>query len=199
MAIQTLTGNQFEHGSAIDNTQTDQFLLFGPNNIVQEGAGNVKVTGVSTQTFGLDTASTVMLDSATGTTDTIRLDGDTNTVMGSTVGSALSGSTVSVTATGVGTLLGDNTVSLTNHGGKTTVSLAGSNDSVALNSDATNVISTGQDLAGNGGATITVGSPFDDVFGSRAAATLSPRVMPIPAYPAVLPTTSSRWAMARTR
>ena len=49
MAIQTLTGNQFEHGSAIDNTQTDQFLLFGPNNIVQEGAGNVKVTGVSTQ------------------------------------------------------------------------------------------------------------------------------------------------------
>ena len=54
MAIQTLTGNEFEHGSAIDNTQTDQFVLTGPNNIVQEGEGNIKVTGVNTATFGPD-------------------------------------------------------------------------------------------------------------------------------------------------
>ena len=101
MAIQTLTGNQFEHGSAIDNTQTDQFVLTGLGNTVQEGKGNIKVTGVDTATFGINTASTVMLDSASGTTDTIKLGGDSNIVMGSTMTSALSGSTVSVTVTGV--------------------------------------------------------------------------------------------------
>lgn len=173
MAIQTLTGFEFEHGSAIDNTQTDQFILTGPSNIVEEGAGNIKVTGVSTATFGLDTNSTVMLDSAISTTDTIRLDGDTNTVMASAPGDALTTATVTITATGIGTLAGDNTVALVNNGGKTTVSLAGSNDTVALNSDATNTVTTGQDLAGNGDATITIGTPFDDNFGGTSKVTVA--------------------------
>lgn len=173
MAIQTLTGNEFEHGSAIDNTQTDQFVLTGAANIVQEGAGNIKVVGVTTATFGLDTGSTVMLDSASGTSVSVRLDGDTNTVMASKSGDALSGSTVSITATGIGTLAGNNTVALTNNGGSTTVSLAGSQDAVFLNSDATNVISTGQDATGFGGAIITIGSPFDDVFGSSSKIAIS--------------------------
>jgi hypothetical protein len=168
MAIQTLTGNQFEHGSAIDNTQTDTFVLTGPNNIVQEGAGNVKVIGVTTPTFGLDTASIVMLDSASATTDTITLDGDHNTVAGTLPTSALSGSTVSITATGAGTLLGNNTVALVNHGGTTTAKLAGSLDTVTLNSDATNVIATGQDETGFGGAKIAIGAPFDDHFGGSS-------------------------------
>jgi hypothetical protein len=168
MAIQTLTGNQFEHGSAIDNTQTDQFVLTGLGNTVQEGKGNIKVTGVDTATFGINTASTVMLDSASGTTDTIKLGGDSNIVMGSTMTSALSGSTVSVSVSGVHSGAGMNAVALVNNGGSTTVALAGPGNVVALNSDATNVVSTGADATGNGNASITIGVPFDDNFGGTA-------------------------------
>ena len=39
MAIQTLTGNTFQVGSAIDDSQTDSFLVFGPNNTILENAG----------------------------------------------------------------------------------------------------------------------------------------------------------------
>ncbi len=171
MAIQTLTGNQFEHGSAIDNTQTDQFVLTGLGNIVQEGKGNIKVTGVDTATFGINTASTVMLDSASGTTDTIKLGGDSNMVVGSTMTSALSGSTVSVSVSGVHSGAGMNTVALVNHGGSTTVALAGPGNTVALNSDATNVVSTGADLTGHGNASIAIGVPFDDHFGGSSKVT----------------------------
>ena len=42
---------------------------------------------------------------------------------------------------------------------------------MALNSDATNVVSTGSDLAGNGNASITIGVPFDDHFGGTTKIT----------------------------
>src|ERR1700761_829900 len=101
MAIQTLTGGEFEAGSAIDNTQTDTFVVTGAGNIVEEFGGNIKVIGVATPTFGPDTASTVMVNSASGTTDTVHLHGSANAFLG--LGS-LSGSTVTFNVSGLGSL-----------------------------------------------------------------------------------------------
>jgi hypothetical protein len=156
MAIQTLTGNEFEAGSAIDNTQTDQFVLQGASNTVLEGAGNIQVTG-----GGSDTNSTVLLDAASGTTDTVTLNGSANALLG--LGD-LSDSTVTFTVSPASG--GGNAIDLANHGGTTTVSLGGVDNTVTLNSDATNSISTG------GGATISIGSAFDDVFGSSTTISL---------------------------
>jgi hypothetical protein len=168
MSIQTLTGDQFESGSAIDNTQTDQFILTGASNYVETIGGNIKVTGVNTPTYGPDTNSTVLLAASNGITATVALHGADNTVMGL---DPLYDSTVSYTVSGLGSLGGANLLSLDNIGGTTTASLAGPMNAVSLNSDATNTISTGESLAGVGDADITIGMPFDDNFGWTTSVT----------------------------
>lgn len=168
MAIQTLTGNEFESGSAIDNSQTDQFILTGAANFVETIGGNVKVTGINTTTFGPDTNSTVLLSESDDITANIAVHGNNNSVVG--VGD-LTGSTVNFTVNGLGSGVGGNSISLNNFGGSTTASLAGPNDVVILNSDATNVVSTGADVTGHGNAIIAIGAPFDDNFGATTSVT----------------------------
>lgn len=168
MAIQTLTGNEFESGSAIDNTQTDQFILTGSGNFVESIGGNIKVTGINTTTFGPDTNSTVMLSESDAITANINVHGNNNSVVG--VGD-LTDSTVNFTVSGLGSGVGGNSISLNNFGGSTTASLAGPSDVVILNSDATNVVSTGADLTGHGNAVISIGAPFDDNFGFTTSVT----------------------------
>jgi hypothetical protein len=168
MAIQTLTGNEFESGSAIDNTQTDQFILTGSGNFVETIGGNVKVTGINTTSFGPDTNSTVLLSESDDITANIAVHGNNNSVVG--VGD-LTGSTVSFTVSGLGSGVGGNSISLNNFGGSTTANLAGPSDVAILNSDATNVVSTGADVTGHGNAIIAIGAPFDDNFGFTTSVT----------------------------
>ena len=175
MAIQTLTGNEFEAGSAIDNSQTDQIVVEGANNIFESIGGNLTLNGSG------DTATTVLLGTNTvpgaapqvNVTDVINLDGGNDNLMGLV---PLTDSTVTFNVAGT---VGGNTVSLDNSGGTTTISLGGPSNNVMLNGDATNTVTTGTGTAaenkayGKGhpgaatapGSTITIGSFDDNLFG----------------------------------
>ena len=168
MAIQTLTGGEFEAGSAINNTQTDQFNIVGSDNTILEdagtnGGGNLIVNGLD----GLDTATTIMLGDASAVTDTITLDGGGNVLEGPfTPTATLFDSTVTFTVNGIS---GGNTVNLDNGSdGTTTISLGGANNTVTLNGDATNTVTTG-----SGSATVTIGSSDDNLFGFTSTVTLA--------------------------
>ncbi len=165
MAIQTLTGNEFEAGSAIDNTQTDQFTIIGPNNIVLENGGNLIVKGYYSGTYGLDTGTTVMLGTAFAVNDQITLNGSGNALVGN---GPLFGSTVNFTVSGLGSGLGMNTVSLDNAFGMTTISLGGINNTVMLNGDAINSVSLG-----DSGGSVLIGSYDDNLFGFTSTVSLS--------------------------
>ena len=156
--IWTLTGGEFQAGNAIDNTQTDQFQVYGSGNIIETIGGNLIVNGGSLAPFGQDTATTIFQGTSFGVTDQITLDGGGNTLDG--LGS-LFGSTVTYTVKGGG---GANSVSLNNFGGTTTLSLGGPGNTVILNGDAANKItSTG------GGASVSVGSSDDNLFGNSTS------------------------------
>jgi hypothetical protein len=170
-----LTGNgEFVAGSALDNTQTDDFFNLGAGNTIVGLGGNINVTGL-----GPDTATTVYLTSVSpagnvGVTDTISENGSGNTlsndffgtvapITGSTISFTVNGngggntvdltqsstSTITVSANGFG---GGNNVTIGNTGGTNTVSLGGLLDKVTLNGDATNTVTLGA-----GSATVNIG------------------------------------------
>jgi len=187
-----LTGNgEFVAGSALDNTQTDNFFNLGTDNTIVGLGGNVNVTGL-----GPDSATTVYLTSTSpasnvDVTDSIVDNGSGNTLSndffgmiapitgGSTISFTVNGpgggntvsltdssdSTFNVTANGIG---GSNTVTLGNSGGINTVSLGGSLDKVTLNGDATNTVTLG-----GGSASVHIGSSDDDLFGWSSTVTFS--------------------------
>jgi len=66
-------------GSALSNTQTDNFFNFGTGNIIEGEGGNINVIGLFT-----DSNTTVVLNSVTGAitgvSDTFTLDGDANSL-----------------------------------------------------------------------------------------------------------------------
>ena len=165
MAIQTLTGNEFEAGSAIDNTQTDQFTILGPNNIVLENGGNLIVKGYFSSTYGLDTNTTVMLNSALNTNVLVTLNGGGNVLVGN---GPLFGSTVNMTVSGIGSGLGMNAVSLYNVFGTTTLNLGGVGNTVQLNGSATNSVTLG-----DAGGSVLIGSYDDNLFGFTSSVSLA--------------------------
>jgi hypothetical protein len=170
---QTLSGGQIGFGTSINNTGTDSFLVYGPLNIVDGGAGNLIVNGEDYPAIGgvFDNQTTVNIAANVGAVaDTVALDGGKNTV--STGGSALTGgSTINVTVQQEGNLgqvdSGANMVYLNNLGGTTNVSLTGAANQVYLNSDATNTVTFVADPLGLlvGGELVSVGFYDDDNFG----------------------------------
>jgi hypothetical protein len=152
-----LTGGTTAFGTAIDNTGTDSFLLYGAGNTVVEGGGNLIVNGGNLAPFGWDTQSTILLGNAYAVNDTITLDGTQNVI----AGGVLLASTVSIDVTGLTSSgvskVGSNSVSLDNAQGSTSVRLTGQHNAVTLNGDATNTIVTGGAYA-----TVNVGSLTDD-------------------------------------
>jgi hypothetical protein len=99
-------------GSALDNTQTDNFFNFGTDNTIEGEGGNINVTGLAT-----DSATTVVLNSVsgaiTGVSDTFTLDGSANSLIDTTPTAA---STINFTVLGNG---GFNGVDVTNAPGST--------------------------------------------------------------------------------
>jgi len=152
--IWTLTGGEFQAGNALNNTQTDQFQVYGAGNMILSLGGNLIVNGGNLPPYGGDTTTTIMLEPTSGVTDTMKVDGWNNSLVGL---GPLSDSTVTFTVMGV---RGGNTVNLDNSGGTTTISMLGPDNSVTLNGDATNSISSP-----GGTASVTVGSPDDNLFG----------------------------------
>ncbi|MBV9785307.1 MAG: calcium-binding protein [Acidisphaera sp.] len=189
--VQTLSGNQFAYGSAFDNTGTDQFAVYGPDNTIEEDGGNLTVVGEADPGFkpghgNYDTGTTIFLNgssnddgAATKTTDTITLDGSGNSIVNNS--GYLYKSTISITLTGKGPqntpnpqagnypFLANlnNLVALDNVLGTTSVTLTGMNNAVFLNGDATNTVVTG-----SGNATVYIGNSDDDTFGHKSKITL---------------------------
>ena len=99
-------------GSALDNTQTDNFFNFGAGNTINGEGGNINVAGLVT-----DSNTTVNLNSLTGAitgvSDTFTLDGSANHLTDTTPTAA---STINFTVLGNG---GFNTVDVTNAPGST--------------------------------------------------------------------------------
>ena len=94
-------------GSALDNTQTDNFFNFGAGNTIEGEGGNINVTGLTT-----DSNTTVNLNSLTGAitgvSDTFTLHGSKNSLIDTTPTPA---STINFTVLGNG---GSNSVNVTN-------------------------------------------------------------------------------------
>jgi hypothetical protein len=175
-------------GSALDNTQTDNFFNFGTDNTIIGVGGNIDVTGLTT-----DSATTVYLTSTSpasnvDVTDTFIENRSDNTLSndlvtpapitdGSTISFTVNGpgggntvdltqssdSTINVTANGIG---GSNTVTIGNSGGTNRVSLGGTLDSVTLNGDAMNTVAFGA-----GSATVHIGFTDDELFGWSSTVT----------------------------
>ncbi len=162
--IWTLTGGMFQAGTAIDNTQTDTFNIFGTGNTVLEQYGNLLANGGDGSGFGSSwDSNTTITIGGSNVTDNITLDGGTNAVSGT-----LSYSTVNYTVTGLNGTPGGNSANLDNSGGQTTVSMTGDFNSVTLNGDATNSVSfSGDDN------TVLVGSQDDDNFNYSTTVNLS--------------------------
>ena len=99
-------------GSALDNTQTDNFFNFGAGNTIEGEGGNINVTGLTT-----DSNTMVNLNSLTGAitgvSDTFRLDGSKNSLTDTTPTTA---SMINFTVLGNG---GSNSVDVTNAPGST--------------------------------------------------------------------------------
>jgi hypothetical protein len=175
MAIQTLTGGDFVIGSAIDNTQTDQYTLYGVGNTVWEPLGNLTVNSGATKAditkYGNDTSTTIEVG-GTKVKDSISIGGGGNSL--SDFGD-LTKATVTYTVTdnpagSGGNIVGDGgTTEFTNSGGKTTISLGGASNQVYLNGNATNNVT----LTGGGGSTVVVGSGDDDLFGFKSTIALA--------------------------
>ena len=184
-------------GTAINDTQTDEYLLTGTGDQFVEIGGNFDITGGAFPPGpATDSDTTVVLTKTSGTTitgvtDNFTLDGDTNslsnskaiknstiafTVLGDGGGNSVdltdaSKSTVSVTI-GVDhsahNPAGDNSVTIANAGGANTVNLGGPGNTVGLNGNATNsVTSTG------GSAMVTIGFSDDDLFGNSSTVKFS--------------------------
>ena len=153
-----LTGATTAFGTAIDNTGTDSFLLYGAGNTVVEGGGNLVVNAGYLAPYGWDTNSTILLGNAYMVNDAITLDGGQNTL----ASQYLYASTVNFTVTGLGgNTTGSNIVSLDNSQGTSHIKLTGTYNNVTLNGDATNTIVTG-----GAHATVNVGTlNDDDLFG----------------------------------
>ena len=171
-------------GTALNNTQTDNFFNFGTGNTIVGEGGNINVIGLTT-----DSNTAVILNSTTGAitgvTDNFTLDGNTNSLTdstatsGSTINFTVNGgggantvdvtnastSTITVSATGPA---GGNSVTIDNAGGTNTVSLGGLVNAVTLNGDATN---TATFTAGS--ATVTIGSSDDNLFGNASTVTFA--------------------------
>src|ERR1039458_788958 len=82
---QTLSGGQIGFGTSINNTGTDSFLVYGPLNIVDGGAGNLIVNGEDYPAIGgvFDNQTTVNIAANVGAVaDTVALDGGKNTEIG---------------------------------------------------------------------------------------------------------------------
>jgi len=152
--IWTLTGGEFQAGNALNNTQTDQFQVYGAGNMILSLGGNLIVNGGNLAPYGGDTTTSIMLDPTSGVTDTMTLGGWDNSLVGL---GPLFDSTIKFIVKGV---RGGNTVNLDNSGGHTGINILGPGNSVTLNGDATNRISSP-----GGTASITVGSPDDNLFG----------------------------------
>jgi len=132
-----LTGGTTVFGTAIDNTGTDNFLLYGAGNTVVEGGGNLIVNGGNLAPFGWDTQSTILLGNAVAVNDAITLDGAQNVISGG----VLLGSNVAINVTGLGVATpGSNIVSLDNAQGTTSVKLTGKHNSVTLNGAAASYV-----------------------------------------------------------
>ncbi|MBV9786316.1 MAG: hypothetical protein JO264_21150, partial [Acidisphaera sp.] len=186
--VQTLTGGEFATGSATDNSQTDQFAVYGPDNTIEEDGGNLTVVGEADPGFkpkgNYDTQTTIHLggsSNAVKTTINVTLDGSGNSSSGATYKS-----TIDFTVTGKGPSgdanvtfgddagTGNNFVDLENQLGTTTVKLVGTDNNIILNGDATNTA-----VAGNGNEHVEIGDFNDDTFGftSRVTATGSDNVI----------------------
>ncbi|MBS0559238.1 MAG: hypothetical protein JSR21_04210 [Proteobacteria bacterium] len=166
--IWTLLGGQTQAGNALNNTQTDQFTVYGADNSIISIGGNLIVNGGYLAPYGQDTGTSITLQTngvpgltppaLTSVTDTITLDGGGNSLVSN---DPLTTSTVSMTVYGSA---GGNMVDLTNNGGTTTLNLGGAGNSVTLNGNASNsVTSTG------GGAAVNIGYADDDLFGYSAS------------------------------
>ncbi|MBV9782917.1 MAG: hypothetical protein JO264_03775, partial [Acidisphaera sp.] len=190
--VQTLSGGEFANGAATDNSQTDQFAVYGADNVIEENGGNLTVVGEADPGFkpkgNYDTATTIYLGSANGnsspanqTTDTITLDGSGNSVLSGPYSSNpdlghLYKSTISITLTGKGpqgsTNAVDSTynniVELVNDLGNTSVTLTGANNEIRLNGDATNTV-----VAGSGSDIVAIGGNDDNLFGYKTKITLA--------------------------
>ena len=162
--IWTLVGGMFVAGTAIDNTQTDYFAVFGANNTILEQFGNLVVNGGNGACFGLgwDTNTSITIG-GTGVTDSITLDGGGNSLQGT-----VSGAVVTETVGGNNGSAGGNSVTLTNRLGITGLSLGGANDSVILNGDASNSV-----LLGGAAGFVQIGSADDGLFGYRSSVGLT--------------------------
>ncbi len=157
-------GNDFLFGTASDNTETDLFQLFGPNNtIYTPGGGNLDVVGGTLAPYGQDTATSIYIgDTYDSVAVNVALDGSKNTIAGNDGGGTyayLSDSTVNIKVSGppTGAGTGFNYVGLDNAGGSTHIVLNGAYNTVLLNDDATNFVAMGR-----GHATVNIGYPDDD-------------------------------------
>jgi hypothetical protein len=170
--VWTLTGAQFMAGTAIDNTQTDIFQIFGGGNTILEQYGNLLAVGGNGAAFGSgwDADTTVMIG-GTGVTDSIALDGGNNS-LGNAAGSPLSGATVTFTVTGLNGTPGGNRVNLANPNGTNTVTLSGGSNTVTLSGPAASntVTSTGSATVSVSGATntVTIGSGTVTLTGTNS-------------------------------
>jgi len=152
-----LTGDTTMFGTAQNNTQTDNFLVYGAGNTIVEGGGNLVVNGGDSNEYGWDTNTTIDLGDALQVTDQINLDGSQNDISGG----VLVDSAVSIDLTGLGSGgSGHNAVSLDNEQGTTVLKMTGKFNDVTLNGDATNTIATG-----GGYATVSVSTPGDGYYG----------------------------------
>ncbi len=102
----TLIGGQTAFGTAIDNTGTDVFSIYGSGNTITTGqnvygtAGNLNVFGNPFGNFGAgyaaDFATTINIGNSSGVVDQITLDGSSNVVQTSAGASITNGSLVNI-------------------------------------------------------------------------------------------------------
>lgn len=202
-----LTGDELENGNAINNTGTDSFDVYGASNTIFEHGGNLSVTGGTQAPEGYDTNTTIVLDDTSGKSQanekiTVTLQGSDNALIGNDTGyngitgqsfsyADLDDATVKYTVKGNGSATGGNTVALFNNAGSTTISLAGTGNSVTLNGSATNVVTagSGSDVvtisdnlavppndgypAANYTSTVTLAGSSNQVYGGDSAFTVT--------------------------